>query len=100
MVGCSMDGNISSKALGEGFASPTRLLNTPSRVLTNARKNGSFKGVKIGGSFYLSHLLFVDNILIFHDGSRRDVKKLKEILELYCVATRMLVNVGNLPSLL
>lgn len=54
---------------------------------------GAFKGIKIGNYFYLSHLLFLDDILIFNDESRRDVDKLKEILDIYYTTTRMLINV-------
>ena len=35
--------------------------------------SGSFKGLPISQVLYISHLLFVDDILIFCDGSRRDV---------------------------
>jgi hypothetical protein len=51
------------------------------RVLIEAKRCGSFKGIKIREAFYLSHSSFVDEILIFHGGSRRDVVKLKEILD-------------------
>jgi hypothetical protein len=41
----------------------------------------------------LSHLLFVDDILLFYDGLRRDDSKLKEILSLYNSAIGMEVDV-------
>jgi hypothetical protein len=37
----------------------------------------------------------VDDILLFYEVSRRDVVKLKEIIDLYYVATRMKINVGK-----
>ena len=40
----------------------------------------------------ITHLLFVDDILIFCDGTRRDIIKLKEGILLLQVATSMLVN--------
>jgi hypothetical protein len=43
-------------------------------------------------TLYLSRLLFVDNIITFCDGSRMDECKLKEIMDLYCLATGMLIN--------
>jgi hypothetical protein len=46
-------------------------------------------------TFFLSHLLFVSDILILYDGLRRDWFKLKEILDLYYVATGMMVNLGK-----
>jgi hypothetical protein len=52
----------------------------------------SLKGIRIGRSVFLSHLLFVNDILLFCDGSRRDAMKLKEILDLYCTATGKFMN--------
>jgi hypothetical protein len=66
-----------------------------SRAIIDVKSFGSFKGVKIGGTFFLSHILFMYDILIFYDGSRRDFLKLKEILDLYCVSIRMMVNLGK-----
>jgi hypothetical protein len=48
--------------------------------------------IKLGTSFYLNHLLFVDDVLLFCDGSRREVNKPKEILDLYVIASRMEIN--------
>lgn len=54
-----------------------------SRALIEAKIMASFKGWKMGGILFLSHLLFVDDILLFCDGSIRDAMKLKELLDLY-----------------
>ena len=40
--------------------------------ITLAKDKGSFKGVGIKGIWRLSHLLFLDDVLIFCDGSRQD----------------------------
>eukprot|EP01018_Ginkgo_biloba_P004985 Gb_28741 [translate_table: standard] len=66
-----------------------------SRALGEAKITGQLKGIKIGGSTYLTHLLFVDDILLFCEGSRRDIMKLKEILDLYCAATVMMINLNK-----
>jgi hypothetical protein len=50
-----------------------------SRALLGASKSGAFQGIRVGNSLYLSHLSFVDDILMFWDGSRKDALKLKEI---------------------
>jgi hypothetical protein len=55
----------------------------------------TLKGIKLGRSLYLIHLLFVDDIILFCDGSGRNVLKLKEILDLYCTASRMKVNLNK-----
>jgi hypothetical protein len=52
----------------------------------------NFKGTMLGKSLSLSHLLFVDYVLLLCDGTRIVVVKLKEFLELYCVDTDMRVN--------
>ena len=36
-------------------------------------------------------MLFVDYIFLFCDGSKQDASKLKEVLDLYCFSTGMLV---------
>lgn len=43
--------------------------------------------------FYLTHLLFVDDIFIFFNGSVRDLTSLNEVLNLFCRTTRMEINI-------
>lgn len=40
-----------------------------SRLILEAKRTSSLGGIKMGRSFFLTHLLFVDDILIFCDGS-------------------------------
>lgn len=40
-------------------------------------ENGNYEGTNLGNSCYVTHLLFVDNILIFYEFSRIMVEKLK-----------------------
>jgi hypothetical protein len=47
------------------------------------RRKGSIKGIKVRGSVSLSHLLFTDDVMIFGVGSINEVKKFKDILDLY-----------------
>jgi len=63
-----------------------------SRAIAEASRNGSFKGIKISPSFHLTHLLFVDDVLIFCSGSRRDAESLNSILDLFSKATGMEYN--------
>jgi hypothetical protein len=63
-----------------------------SRLLKEVEGNGSIKGVPIGVSCNITHLLFVDDILIFCEGTRRVIEKFKGIMDLFCKATRMVIN--------
>jgi hypothetical protein len=60
--------------------------------LNEAKSVGSFRGIKISQGLYISHLLFVDDILIFCDGSRQDIGKLCDGLLLFKQATGMEIN--------
>jgi hypothetical protein len=48
-----------------------------SRLLKEASENGRFKEICIGLACNITHLLFVDDILIFYEASRRIVEKFK-----------------------
>lgn len=47
------------------------------------KREGSIKGISLGNCVSLSHMLFVDNFNPFGDGTKREAKKLMEILDLY-----------------
>jgi hypothetical protein len=66
-----------------------------SRLLKEASENGSFKGICIGLACNITHLLFMDDIMIFCEGSRRIVKKFKNILDLFYKATSMIINLDK-----
>ena len=63
-----------------------------SRAILDAKRRGFFEGIKIATNLTITHLLFVDDILIFCNGSIREVEKLSEILHLFCKATWMQLN--------
>jgi hypothetical protein len=60
--------------------------------LTEAKVGGRFSGIKISNGLAITHLLFVDDILIFCDGSKRDADLLSEGLTLFKLATGMIIN--------
>lgn len=60
-----------------------------SRLLKKERSNGTRGQVEITDMIVISHLLFVDDVLIFLNGSYRDTSCLKSILSLFCKATSM-----------
>ena len=47
-----------------------------SRALLDAKRRGLFQGIKITTNLNITHLLFIDGILIFCNGSIREVERL------------------------
>lgn len=60
-----------------------------SRLLINSRAEGSLGGVLIFNVSYLSHLLFVDGVLVFLNCSFCDTYCFNNILTLFCKAIDM-----------
>ena len=56
---------------------------------------GGFKGLHISHVLYIFHLLFVDDILMFCDGSRRDLEKLEQGLNPIEIVVGMVINDGK-----
>lgn len=63
-----------------------------SRLIASAKRDGDLCGLKISYDCFLTHLLFVDDVLIFLDGSIRDSCSFSKILSLFSSATGMLTN--------
>ena len=63
-----------------------------SHFLKQACEEGDFKGIEISKTLTVTHLLFVDDILIFSDGSRRSMGALNRGLDLFRVPTGMVIN--------
>jgi hypothetical protein len=63
-----------------------------SLFLIEAKIAGTFRGIKISTGLYISHLMFVDDILIFCDGTRQDIEKMSKGLLLFKQATGMEIN--------
>lgn len=64
-------------------------------ALVEAKRVNSFQGTKLGQHERLTHLLFVDNVLIFCFCAAVEGRILKDILNLSCDATGMLINVSK-----
>ena len=63
-----------------------------SRCLIDERERGRLKDIKISENFILTHLLFVDDIIIFLNGSLGDITIVNSILQLFCKAIGMPCN--------
>ena len=66
-----------------------------SRALRASRDEGRFSGIQIAPNLNITHLLFVDDVLIFCLGTKGDSRALQEILELFTKATGMEINSGK-----
>jgi hypothetical protein len=62
------------------------------KFLIHSRPIGGLKGTKMGRKIVLSHMIFVDHVQLFMNGSITDVNKYKEILGIYMKATGMQIN--------
>eukprot|EP00253_Pinus_taeda_P035654 PITA_35654 len=58
-----------------------------SRLIHKARRSNKIKGIEVAINLYISHLLFVDDILIFSNGSHNELKELKNFFDLFMKAT-------------
>jgi hypothetical protein len=63
-----------------------------SRMLRRAQAEGHFSGIKITKGISITHLFFVDDVVILGKGSLGDWIKLKQLLSLFCLASGMEVN--------
>jgi len=63
-----------------------------SRLIDSAKRTGDIWGLRISKFFSLTHLLFVDDVLILMDGSIRNTRSFSKILLLFSSATGMLAN--------
>jgi hypothetical protein len=55
----------------------------------------NLKGINVGISYNITHLFFVDDILIFYEGSKRMLEKLYEIMDHFCEETSMKINIAK-----
>jgi hypothetical protein len=65
------------------------------RLIAKAKQNGFFRGIQVTKSIEVTHLLFVDDILLFGRGNLREQSYLKTILDLFCKATGMEINMNK-----
>eukprot|EP00253_Pinus_taeda_P020087 PITA_20087 len=58
-----------------------------SRLMESAKSSGDIRGLRISELCSLTHLLFVDDVLILLDGNVRDSRSFSKILKLFSAAT-------------
>jgi hypothetical protein len=50
-----------------------------SRAIDATRREGDLVGIRVGGLEYITHLLFMDNVLLFGQGSVREAQRIKKL---------------------
>lgn len=68
------------------------VIDGPSRLMLNSISWGALKGIHIGGNSPLSHILFMEDVIILMNGSLDDVDEFKSILETFYIAKSMSPN--------
>jgi hypothetical protein len=88
-----------SRGLRKGFSlSPFHLFlvaKGPSMVKKYAKRKGKMKGLQVASFATISHLLFMDDIMLFGHGFVKELEKLKELLDLYCKVACMEINMNK-----
>ena len=66
-----------------------------SLLIEDAKRNGNIKGIKISYHLSLTHLLFVDDVILFGLGTFEEWLDFKAILDIFCEASGMSINVNK-----
>ena len=66
-----------------------------SLLIADAKRNGLIKGIKISEHLALTHLLFVDDGILFGMGTLEDWIAFKVILDTFCAASGMKINLDK-----
>lgn len=56
-------------------------------MFIKSRKNGNIKGLKVSNGLWLTHVLFVDDVIVFGHGSVVEWRFIKGLLNAFCCAS-------------
>ena len=62
------------------------------QMILDARRRGDIKGIEVAVNLNITHLLFIDEILVFSNGSRFDIRLIKHNLDLFLKVTVLSIN--------
>ena len=60
-----------------------------------AKRLGTFRGIQITQDLQLTHMLFINDVLIFCSGSLRELTTLSKIMKVFSKTTGMEINFGK-----
>ena len=61
-------------------------------MIKELTKHGDIVGIEVATSIFITHLLFVDDILLFGGGSHREWLAIKKALDVFCDGTGMSIS--------
>ena len=64
-----------------------------SLLIQDARSNGLIRGIQLSPSLALSHLLFVDDVILLGSGTLQNWSAFEVIIETFCKASGMRINI-------
>lgn len=71
----------------------TILSDVLSRVFAELERSGRITGVKIARDCpHVTHLLYVDDLVVYRKATEKEAAETRQILELYCQSTRQEIN--------
>ena len=68
------------------------IIESLNRIILDAQQKGHIKGFQYSPNMSVTHLLFVDDVILFGIGSVSEWRAYKEALDLFCLATGMFVS--------
>ena len=66
-----------------------------SRIVLNAKAEGKIKDIKVTKPEEATHTLFVDDVLLFGEGSISNLEAMKELIDKYTKSTGMVVDINK-----
>ena len=66
-----------------------------SLLIKDAQKNGKITGIKISSQLSFTHLLFVDDVILFGTSTFEEWVAFKVILDTFCTASGMSINMDK-----
>lgn len=61
-------------------------------IIHSARREGVIKGIKVTKLIRITHLLFLDDVILFGEGTKKEWQAYKAIMDIFCKATSMLIS--------
>ena len=62
------------------------------RAILDLKDRGVYNGLSFGNGITLTHVLFVNDVVLVSDGSEQSLMSLQEVLNCFCKASGMVIN--------